>query len=99
MGKTPGMAGLGRLMRVARHCARTCESASEALEQERPRDAGRRKLLASAMAGAVLAPMAGGIGPAWAGAASGDVGIVGAGLAGLACADALAAKGLAAHVY
>lgn len=99
MGKTPGMTGLGRLVRAARHCARTGESATEALEQERPRDAGRRKLLASAVAGAVLAPMAGGIGQAWAGAAGGDVGIVGGGLAGLACADALAAKGIAAHVY
>ena len=99
MGKTPGMTGLGRLVRAARHCARTGESASEALEQESPRDAGRRKLLASAVAGAVLAPMAGGIGQAWAGAAGGDVGIVGGGLAGLACADALAAKGIAAHVY
>jgi monoamine oxidase len=74
---------------------------------ETPRDAGRRRFTQGAIAG-VATVAAGAMAPsAWAGAAKlrrmitggGGVAIVGAGMAGLACATELARKGIQARVF
>lgn len=96
------MSGLQRMLRVARHCASSGEKAQDALGLESVRDAGRRRVLAAGLstgvAACALSPLAA---LAKRGPLSGDdgVAIVGAGLAGLACADALAAKGIVVSMY
>jgi monoamine oxidase len=107
MSRTDLMAHLLRLARVSAHCGTTGESAQEAIERDALRNSGRRRFMqGTAAAGAVAA--AGAMSPmAWAGAAklrrwvSGgeNVAVVGAGMAGLACATELARNGIAARVF
>ncbi|MFC3551318.1 flavin monoamine oxidase family protein [Lysobacter cavernae] len=105
------MAQLLRLARLAERCERTGENAQEAIGQESLHDGGRRRLMQGAVAG--VATVAAGMmaPPAWAAAAkltrtayarmtkTRGVAVVGAGLAGLACAAELARNGVAAKVY
>ena len=100
MSRSPIMARLLRVARVAKHCRLSGESAQEAIEREVLRDAQRRRFVqATAVAASgLVAPM--GWMPAALGAAErGGVAIVGAGLAGLSCAFQLASKGIAARVF
>lgn len=99
MAKTQAMANLRRMLRLAARCNETGQSALTLLEETACRQERRRIL--GLIGAAALAP-AGLLGANAARAVpryNGGVGIVGAGLAGLACADALAAKGIAATVY
>ncbi len=111
MSRNDLMAQLLRLMRLSADCERTGQSASEAVEQERLRNAGRRRFAQGAVAGAAVAA-AGTMTPmAWAASANlrrqvmntltlrGNVAVVGAGLAGLACAAELARLGVTARVF
>jgi monoamine oxidase len=135
------MAQLLRLLRLGRQCARTGESADEAIgialekqaleghafeehafeahalekhafeNQERLRDEGRRRFAQGAVAGVAVAA-AGAMTPyAWAASAKlrrtvkakllqrGNVAVIGAGLAGLACASELTRLGVNAQVF
>jgi monoamine oxidase len=110
--RSPLFADIVRALRIARHCEDQRLSTSDGLayaraadEEHAARRRSRRDML-KAMMQTGAAGAAASIGwPAHALAAraprrrSLDVGIVGAGLAGLACADALAGKGVAATVY
>lgn len=96
------MARFRRVLSLALHCNRTGVPAREAIEKlrEQVRVDRRRRLLLSALGTSVLAPFVGAIPKSYAASRfSGGVGIVGAGLAGLACAHQLSAKGIAATVY
>jgi monoamine oxidase len=112
MARTPLFAVVRRALRIASSCeraglstseglARVAEAAEAAVERRR----SRRELLAEmgrlTAAGAV-ASLAGPIPQAFARPSprpAPSVGIVGAGLAGLACADTLASKGIVASLY
>ncbi len=111
MNRSDLMAQLLRMVRLSADCERTGQSAGEAVEQERLRDAGRRRFAQGAVAGAAVAA-AGTMAPiAWAGSANlrrkvmnklvlrGNVAVVGAGLAGLACASELGRLGVTARVF
>src|SRR5262245_34128412 len=94
-------AQLSRSLRIARWCDEHSISTQEGLEQARALErrmlASRREFLAGLAATGAVASL-----PRFARAAPKaplDVGIVGAGLAGLACADRLRARGVAATVY
>jgi len=111
MGRTPLFDKVVRAMRIARFCEDNRLSTDEGLERLRQRETNQRAIRqtrrewltgvarAGAAAGAtsLLAPAQ----RLFAGAPSGsiDVGVVGAGIAGLACADALAGSGIRARVY
>ena len=107
MTRSPLLAHVLRAIRLADDCNRnglpTREGIERAIEYARGRVTRRQYLAAMgkatgvAAAAAVLSPVE----PLLAGGAAIDinVGIVGAGLAGLACADALAAAGIPATVY
>jgi monoamine oxidase len=99
---------LARSIRIARFCDRLGLSTSEGLERaaivETERRASRREVLAGATTLAALGAIGSVAGPfARAEAAprppAGDVAIVGAGLAGLACADELRRRGVIATLY
>lgn len=107
MGRTPGFDRIVRAMRLGKLCALRGLSASEALERAaearhlRQLRTGitRREMLrragAAAAVGLLGMPRLGRAAPK----RGIDVGIVGAGLAGLGCADALAASGVAVTLY
>ena len=111
MPRTALAASVHRALRIARLCEARQLSTSDGLtavrEWEQASSSGttRRewlKLVGSAgVAGAVatIATPLGRLHAAGSGAAGPNVGIVGAGLAGLACADALAERGIVATVY
>jgi monoamine oxidase len=101
MGRTNAFSRLARALRIARWCddqgLPSREGVERALDLERRALLSRREVLtglAATGALAALPPLAVG-GPK----SSLDVGIVGAGLAGLACADRLRARGVVASVY
>lgn len=109
MGKTTGFDQIVRAMRLGKLCAERGISAAEGLERaaearlrhERAAEvSGSRrdvlKALAGVTAGAFAFPHAG---LAARSRPDVSVGIIGAGLAGLACADELAAAGIAATLY
>src|SRR5687768_5216410 len=109
MGKTIGFDQITRAMRLGKLCADRGLSAAEGLaraaearllhERAAAKTRSRRDVLRG-MGGVAVGAMAL---PGFALAARSrpqvSVGIVGAGLAGLACADALAAAGIAATIY
>jgi monoamine oxidase len=108
MARCEALRELRRLVRLALHCHRTAVPTREAVEQAaewraRVNRHDRRRFLTGAAAGiatAALAPLAPRVEPARAVPRQrGRVAIVGAGLAGLACADALAARGIAATLF
>jgi len=96
MARSESMRSLLRILRLAGQGARTAKDAW-ASEDPRQIDAGRRRALAAAGAAAAAALLPGRT--AFAARASGEVAIVGAGLAGLSCASQLAAKRIRATVY
>lgn len=98
MSRSHAMHRLRRVLRLAFHCERTATSPAEAIEQLRM-DRGRRALLRAAAAGAAAAVLPLPAAVRAAGSSSGGVAIVGGGLAGLACASQLAAKGVRATIY
>ncbi len=115
MTRTTLMAQLRRLARLSAQCEQTGQSADEIIgqsaTQDAPRDAGRRRFAQGAIAG-VAAASAGAMAPtAWVNAANlsrramaklglrGNVAVVGAGLAGLACATELTRMGITARVF
>ncbi|HEU0201637.1 MAG TPA: FAD-dependent oxidoreductase, partial [Burkholderiaceae bacterium] len=107
MARSPLFDRLRRVMRIAHDCNENqlptragLERWAQNDERQRARSAKRRELLAYAAA-SVAANAAAGVAPAFAAPKSNpiDVAIVGAGLAGLACADALQARGVQARVY
>ena len=111
MGRTPLFAKIARAMQIARFCEDNRLSTEEGLQRIREhllneravRQTRREWVTAVARAGAAAAA-ASVLSPAqrlFAGApaSSIDVGVVGAGIAGLACADALAASGIRPRVY
>jgi len=113
MARSPLFAQVSRALQLAHYCERHGLSTSEGLARLRDAEAAhasrlrtRREWLTTVMrAGAAGAAAAIAAPAARLGAItqkknpSLDVGIVGAGLAGLACADRLASRGVAAHVY
>ena len=102
MPRTSAMARLRRLVRLALHCDRIGVPARDTIERvnEQANVDRRRRLLLSALGTASLAPVVAVVPKTHAAPRfRGGVGIVGAGLAGLACADRLSAKGIAAAVY
>ena len=97
MPRSPQLARVLRAWRLAQHCHARALRARDVLDIEHSaaRHLTRRALLkagAAAGAAAAMSPLA-------VRAASPRVAIVGAGLAGLACADRLQAKGIQAVVY
>ena len=94
---------LGSYIRIAQHCEKTGQPAREALEaldhlQGRARM--RRRLLAALCAGAAASAIPGTLRRSLAApAVSGSVAVIGAGLAGLSCAYALAGKGVRAEIF
>jgi monoamine oxidase len=94
---------LKRYVHVALHCERTGQPAREALEeldhlQNKARE--RRRLLAAIGAGSALGAVPAAMRTALAAPrVSGSVAVVGAGLAGLSCAYALAGKGVRAELF
>ncbi len=112
MSRSNMMAQLLRLARLAERCERTGESSQEAIEQENLRIAGRRKFAKGAVAATATAAV-GALSPtAWSRMAKlggkiielgssggGGIAVVGAGLAGLACASELARMGIQARVF
>ncbi len=111
MSRSGRMAQLLRLSRLSAQCERTGQSAEEALGQDGLRDAGRRRFAQGAIAGVATA-VAGTMAPiAWAKSTDlrriamnklmvrGNVAVVGAGLAGLACAAELSRLGISAKVF
>ena len=111
MGRSPLFADVMRALRIAHHCEEHRLSTAEALDHLRECEIARAesrrsrrdwlktvgRASATGAVASVVAPidrlLAMQSGP------SVDVGIVGAGLAGLACADALAVRGVAATLY
>jgi monoamine oxidase len=101
MSRTNAFSRLARTLRIARWCdvhgVPSREGVERALDLERRALVSRREVLtglAATGALAALPPLALGRPPRTL-----DVGIVGAGLAGLACADRLRARGVVASVY
>jgi monoamine oxidase len=101
MGRTNAFSRLARTLRIARWCdvygVPSREGVERALDLERRALLSRREMLTGLAAAGALAAL-----PRLAfGRPRGslDVGIVGAGLAGLACADRLRARGVVASVY
>ena len=111
MSRTPLFNEVARALRIARFCNHNRLSGAEALELVRAAEVtavaarqSRREWLTSVARAGAAGAAASVLSPAqrvFAGQAppSIDVGVVGAGIAGLACADALAGAGLAATVY
>jgi monoamine oxidase len=104
MGRSEAFRRLRRTIRLALHRDDTGLAPDDVLESRRGhlQDRDRRRLLrgaAASLAATVLAPLAPAPRARAAPRAAGSVAIVGAGLAGLACADALAARGIAATVF
>ena len=106
MSRSAAFSRLRNYIRLAQRCERTGTSAREALEEYRETsdlDQSRRRLLAAMGTGLAVTAVGGLPGVARNAVAApriaGNVAVVGAGLAGLACADALAAKGIATTVY
>jgi len=111
MGRTPLFDEILRAMRIARFCEVNRLPTDEGLQRIREHDLNERAVRqtrrewvtavaqagAAAAATSVLSPARTLI--ARAPVASIDVGVVGAGIAGLACADTLAARGIRATVY
>jgi monoamine oxidase len=101
MVRSPQLARVLRAWRLAQHCHTHGVRARDVIELEQSaadRRWSRRDVLkAGAAAGAAAVASFGA--PATLGAAAPRVAIVGAGLAGLACADRLQAKGVQAVVY
>jgi monoamine oxidase len=106
--RSPIFAGVARAFRIARFCdehrlstgdgiARVEESMAAAAARSTRREWLKSVAHAGIAGGAALA--AARVAPLVAARPSVDVGIVGAGLAGLACADRLASAGIAASVY
>src|SRR5262245_20052385 len=111
MGRTPLFDSIVRAMRIARFCEDNRLPTDEALQRIREHELNKRAIRQTrrewvttvARAGAAVAATSV-LSPAqrlFAGApaASIDVGVVGAGIAGLACADTLAASGIRATLY
>src|SRR5262245_13515721 len=102
MSHSPLFSQLARLMRIANWCEREGVPTSEGLViADEVEATGRRQFLARAGAYAVGSAVASVVSPrsnVFAGPAP-SIGIVGAGLAGLACADTLKVKGLLAAIY
>lgn len=111
--RTRWMAQLLRLARLAERSAHTGRDPAEAIGADAPDNAARRRVLQGAAAGAV-ASGAGVLAPPMVAAAAsggrallgrfglfgnGGVAVVGAGMAGLACATELARTGVATHVF
>lgn len=97
MSHSPIFDRLRRVMSIARYCDHHRISTTEGLERVEAAISRRRLLVGGALGAASLAlPRSGGAARP---APIVDVAIVGAGLAGLACADALAARGVHATVY
>lgn len=104
------MAQLLRMARLAEHCDRTGENPQEALEKEGLGNAGRRQFAKGAIAATATATL-GSLAPtAWSqigklgnlafgSGGSGNVAIVGAGLAGLSCATELQRLGITSSVF
>ncbi len=107
MSRSNLMAQLLRIARLAERCERTGESTEDAIGEEGLRNAGRRQFAKGAMAATAtaavgsLAPTAfAGIGAKFFGfGASSSVAVVGAGLAGLSCANELGRMGIQAQVF
>jgi len=113
MARSPLFAQVSRALRLADYCERHGLSTSEGLARLREAERAhasqlrtRREWLktvmragAAGVAAAITAPAARLGAVTQKKNPSLDVGIVGAGLAGLACADRLASRGVAAHVY
>ena len=98
MGRTDTFARVIRALRTALVCERDGLSTDEGLA--RAARMSRRAFLGTTSAAAAGCAIEAGTGRSSEGLRlSGDVAVVGAGLAGLACADALAAHGIAASVY
>ena len=101
MGRTNAFSRLARTLRIARWCDRhglpSREGVERALDLERRALLSRREVLTGLAATGALAALP----PLALGRPQRilDVGIVGAGLAGLACADRLRARGVVASVY
>lgn len=105
------MAQLLRIARLAERCDKSGESSLEAIEQENLRVSSRRNF-AKGAAGATAVAAVGSLAPtAWSrvakiggkvlelGGSGGGIAVVGAGLAGLACASELARLGIQARVF
>ena len=112
MSRSPLFANVTRALRIARYCEELRIPTQDALAivREAEQDAARRsptrrdwlKRVGQASAAGAIGSLAAPFERVFAGgtrAAAPDVGIVGAGLAGLACADALASRGVVATVY
>lgn len=92
---------LMKWLHLAEQCEQQSRSAADVVQEHRAQRTERRGFLKKMAAGACVAGVSGMAGRvAWgAPRMSGSIGIVGAGLAGLLCADQLAGKGVAASVY
>ncbi len=110
MARSAAFQSLARTIRIARFCERHGLSTSEGLERAAAleavveRGASRRELLAGAAKLAALGAIGAVAGPFGRALAtppppSGDVAIIGAGLAGLACGDELRRHGVLATIY
>lgn len=110
MSRSDLMARLLRMARLAERCEQTGESPEEAIGRDQPGSEGRRKFakgVVAATTGAAAFSLAPG---AWADAKrigmkpvrprlNGNIAVVGAGIAGLACATELSRQGLNARVF
>lgn len=110
MSRSDLMARLLRMARLAERCEQTGESPEEAIGRDQPGSEGRRKFakgVVAATTGAAAFSLAPGV---WADGKrigmkpvrprlSGSVAVVGAGIAGLACATELSRQGLNARVF
>lgn len=108
MGRSELMARLIRMARLAQRTERTGESSADVLGAQAPDDAGRRRftqgVLAATTTAAAWSFSAGALakasGTTWpVRTAPADVAVVGAGIAGLACASELARLGIGAQVF
>src|SRR5262245_39372544 len=111
MARSAALHSLARTIRIARFCDRHGLSTSEGLERAAAweaaaleRGASRREFLAGAARIATLGVIGSAVGPFGPALGaprppSGDVAIVGAGLAGLACGDELRQHGVLATIY
>lgn len=108
MSRSELMARLLRMARLAQRCEQTGESTDDVLGAQSPDDAGRRRFTqgvlaatttaaAWSLAPGALAKSTGGTKPVF--TAPADVAVVGAGIAGLACATELARLGISAQVF
>jgi len=110
MARSAAFHKLIRTLRIARFCDRHGLSTGEgletaaALEAARQRGASRREVLTGAVTSLSLGAIGAVVGPVGRVLAAprpprGDVAIIGAGLAGLACADELRRRGVLATIY